>query len=206
MAEQLRKHFERAVGDDPHVPAVEVARAAIAEGSRLRRRRHRLTAAGVAAAVVTVAGAVTVLNLPAGAPQRAEPPMTVAAAMMPVSAPSCTGQLVEHRATDVVVFLHTEASDRQRTAVGTALEADPVVETVLHESRSEAYERFRVLWADSPDFLAAVTPDQLPESFRLRLVTPERYPALRSRYAAMDGVADVIGRQCPQDAPVGGVL
>jgi hypothetical protein len=202
MAEHLRDHFERAVGDDPGVPAAEVARAAMAEGGRLRRRR-RLVTAGVAAGLVAVAGGVVGLHQSS---DPAPPPMTIAAAMMPATAPSCSPEPVERDATDAVVFLDNDATGSQAAAVGTALQADPRVKAMIHESREEAYERFRMLWADSPDFVAAVTPQQLPEGFRLKLNAPSQYQALRAQYAAMGGVAQIIGRRCSGDAPVGGVL
>ncbi|MFR9778442.1 permease-like cell division protein FtsX [Micromonospora sp. MS34] len=200
----LREHFERAVDDDPGVAPDDMAHAAIIEGVRLRRRRNQLTAAAVAAGMVVVIGAVAGLNLPSGR-SAADQPVTVAAAMMPVVAPSCTPRPVERDATDVVIFLGAEITDRQRAALETALSADPQVQNLIFESRGQAYERFRTRWAHNPDLVAAVTADQFPESFRLRLVAASQYTAVRSRYATMDGVEEVIGRRCPKDAPVGGL-
>ena len=205
MERYLREHFERAVGDDPGVTPGEVARAAIIEGGRLRRRRNHLTAAGVAAGVVVVIGAVAGLNLPLEAPNSADPPVTVAAAMMPVVAASCTAHPVERDATDVVIFLGKELTDRHRVVLEAALRADPLVDALIFESRELAYDRFRTRWAQKPDLVAAVTADQFPESFRLRLAAASDYTAVRSRYATMDGVEKIIGRRCPKDAPVGGI-
>jgi hypothetical protein len=200
----LREHFDRAVGDDPGFAPGELALAAISEGGRLRRRRHRLVTAGVAAGVVAVIGAGTGLDLAMGS-REPEQPVTVAAAMMPVVAASCTEHPVEHDATDVLVFLDRELTDRQRTALETALSADPRVATAMFDSRAQAYQRFQALWQDEPDLLAAVSVDKFPESFRLRLAAASQYAAFRSQYAAMAGVDEVIGRRCPTDAPVGGV-
>jgi hypothetical protein len=66
------------------------------------------------------------------------------------------------------------------------------------ESRSEAYQRFKVLWADSPDFVAAVTADDLPQSFRLGLAEPSGYRQFAARFRHRAGVADIIGRACPE--------
>jgi hypothetical protein len=195
----LREHFEWAVGDDPGVAPGEMARAAIVEGGRLRRRRHQWTAAGL----VVVVGAVAGLALGGRA---ADPPTPVAAAMMPVAAPSCTERPVERDATDVAIFLDRAHTGRQLAVVRTALEADPRVDVLNFESPAQAYERFRALWAQDPDLVAAVGAGQFPASFRLRLVAAAQYTAVRSDYAAMDGVDQIVGRRCPKDAPVGGVL
>ena len=205
MTLNLRDHFDRAVSDDPGAALEEIADAAIAEGGRLRRRRQR-TAAGVAAGAVALIVAVAGLNLSSNAPESADPSETIAAAMMPVTAPSCLPHPVEVDVTDVVVFLAAASTDEQRSALAAALHDDPWVDALMFESREQAYQRFRSRWAKNPDLLAAVHAEQFPQSFRLRLVAAGQYPAFRSQYAAMEGVEQVIGRKCAKDAPVGGVL
>jgi cell division transport system permease protein len=201
MAPSLREQFDRAVADDPGVPPGEMAQAAIAAGGALRRKRRLLTATAAAAAAIGVlAGANVLLR----APQ--EPQITVAAAFQPVAAPACVRKPVEHDATDIVVFLRSDATDRQRDAIAAALDADAAVSAKIFENREQAYERFRALWADSPDFVASVGPDSLPEDFRVRLAAPADVSAVRSRLATLDGIQDIMGRRCQPDAPIGGVL
>jgi hypothetical protein len=153
-----------------------------------------------------VLGTLAGLNLLPEARRPQSPPATIAAAMMPVAAPHCSAKPVDRDATDVVLFLAPGATDRQRSALESALESDARVGTVLFESRGQAYQRFRNLWANDRDLVAAVNADQFPESFRLRLVHASQYTALRAQYAAMDGVELIIGRTCTSDAPVGGIL
>jgi len=199
----LRDQFDRAVSGDPGIDPGEMAHTAIAEGGRIRRRRKQMAAAvGVVTVLATVAG----LNLLPDAPKSQNPAVTLAAAQMLVAAPSCSPKPVDRNATDVIIFLATEATDRQRSALKSALDDDPRVDTLLFENREQAFQRFQAMWKDSPDFVAAVGPDQVPESFRLRLVDASQYTAFRGKYAAMDGVDDVIGRICPPSAPVGGTL
>jgi cell division transport system permease protein len=206
----LRDHFDRAVSDDPGAALEDMADAAIAEGGRLRRRRNQRAAIGVAAAVaagvVVVIGTVAGLNLSPNAPKSAVPPVTLAAAMMPVTAPSCRHDPVDADATDVVIFLAAEVTDVQRSALDTALRDDPRVDAMMFENREEAYQRFRTRFAQYPDFLAAVSAAQLPESFRMRLGAAEQYTEFRLQYATMDGVGQISGRRCTKDAPVGGIL
>ncbi|MFF0372966.1 permease-like cell division protein FtsX [Actinoplanes missouriensis] len=204
MTPTLRDHFDRAVGDDPGAALGDLARTAILDGGRLRRRRQLVTA-GVAAGLVAIlgAGAGAAVSL---RDDTARPPITLAAAMMPRTAPACVPHPVDTDATDAAVFLTDELTGGRASAVETALRADPRVAAVEFESRAEAYRKFTALWADSPDFVAAVDPAQIPESFRLRLVEPGQYTALQADYSAMPGVQLVSGRRCTADAPVGGLL
>ncbi|MEV4348317.1 permease-like cell division protein FtsX [Actinoplanes sp. NPDC049596] len=105
----------------------------------------------------------------------------------------------------MAIFLTSEATRRQRSAIGSALANDKRVSSSVFENREQAYDKFRKLWADSPDFVASVTPDSLPESFRVRLADTSRYAAFHTDYAAMGGVQDIVGRVCPPSAPIGGV-
>ena len=206
MDADLRRHFDRAVDDDPGADPGAMAYAAISAGGRIRRRRKLTAVAGVAAGVAAALGVAVGVHLQSPATRPADPPVTVAAAMRPMAAPACSAELVEDGATDVAMFLTQDVTDRQRSALRTALDDDARVDVLHYESREQAYQRFRTLWADSPEFVAAVRPDQLPESFRLRLVNPSDHAAFHAEYAAMDGVQDIIGRVCPASAPVGGVL
>lgn len=203
----LREHFDRAVSEDPGMDHGAMAHSAIAEGGRVRRRR-RMVAASAAAGLVTVLGAVggLSLNLLTEAPSSDSPPVTIAAALMPVAAPSCSAKPVDRDATDVLVFLATDVTDQQRSLLESALHDDARVGILLFENREQAYQRFRTRWASQPDLVAAVSANQFPEAFRLRLVDASQYTAFREHFAAMEGVDQIIGRTCSPSAPVGGTL
>ena len=205
MDGNLREHFDRAVGDDPGADPGEMAHAAIAQGGRIRRRRRQVAAAGVAAGLVTVLAVVAGVHLRSAETPPDGPPMTIAAAILPVAAPSCSEKPVERDASDVVIFLTSDATEDPVPAIRSALADDARVGALEFESREQAFQRFRKLWQDSPDFVKSVSPRQLPESFRLRLVDRSQYTAFRAEYAAMAGVQDIVGRVCPAGAPVGGV-
>jgi cell division transport system permease protein len=209
MDENLREYFEQAVSDDPGADVEAMAHLAIARGGRVRRRRRQTAVAGVAAGMVAVLAVVTGVHLRSEKPGPASPTPavapTVAPAMLLVSASDCSAQPVAADATDVAMFAAPHVTDQQLSALRTTLEADPRVKTVLFESRTQAYERFQRLWAESPDFLASVGPDMLPESFRLRLVDPSQYSAFRAEYQARPDIDLIEGRVCETSAPVGGV-
>src|SRR5690348_4943947 len=67
-----------------------------------------------------------------------------------------------------------EVTQNQRTQIGKDLAAMPQVEKVFYESKPEAYKRFKEQFKDSPDLVANVTPDALPESYRVKLHDPKQ--------------------------------
>ncbi|MEV4642389.1 permease-like cell division protein FtsX [Actinoplanes sp. NPDC049548] len=193
MEQNLRALFERALDDEPVPPPGDPARTAMAQGRRIRRRRGLLAGGAAAAAVVAAAVAVNVSVAPA-APL---PPTSAAQAMMAPADPRCTSP-ARDRASDVSVFLARDITASQRSGLLTALQADPLVRDLRFESREEAFARFKRLWADSPDFVAALSPDSVPESFRMALAEPSEYPAFAARFRDRAGVADLVGSVCPE--------
>jgi len=155
--------------------------------------------------MVATVGALSVVDSaapPAGPP--AGPPAMVAVAMR-LPAPDCSTDAVTADATDAVTYLY-EATDRQQSEIGRALNDDKRVASVVLESREQAYARIVARWKDSPEFVAAVNPESVPVSYRLRLRDRAQFTAFRREYATKPGVGDIIGRVCPESAPVGGVL
>ncbi|RSM70883.1 hypothetical protein DMB66_07995 [Actinoplanes sp. ATCC 53533] len=190
MPHNLHDLFERALDDEPVPPPGDPVRQAMAHGQRIRRRRGLLAGASAAAVVVTAAVALNVVLAPAE-----PPPVSIAAAMMAPADPACAWP-VQDDATDVSIFLNDHITLPQTTELRDALWTDPAVRVVRFESRAQAYQRFKALWADSPDFVAAVSVDSLPESFRLELAEPSGYRQFAARFEDRAGVAQVIGRAC----------
>jgi len=103
---------------------------------------------------------------------------------------------------EVTVYLCGEASseetcggaavtDEQRRQIGADLEDMPQVEQVFYESKEEAYERFREQFSDSPDLVANVTADALPESYRVKLRDPTQFDVIASAFQDEPGVEQV---------------
>ena len=70
---------------------------------------------------------------------------------------------------EVSIFLRSDVTDAQRSAIDQQIGSNPLVANKTYESREEAFARFQQLWADSPDFVKSVGPNSLPESFRVKL-------------------------------------
>jgi cell division transport system permease protein len=85
----------------------------------------------------------------------------------------------------------------QRTTIETTLETHPEVDEVFAESQEEAYalfrERFDTAIADS------ITPDQLQQSFRVKLVDPEQFEGVVSAVAGLPGVHQVVDQRALLD-------
>ncbi|MEJ5915033.1 permease-like cell division protein FtsX [Pseudokineococcus sp. 1T1Z-3] len=85
------------------------------------------------------------------------------------------------------------ATEANKDAIATALETPPLsdyVSEVRFESQDEAFEEFQTFADDG--LSAYVTPDQLPESFRVGLVDPERFQVIQESFSGSPGVEEVV--------------
>ena len=82
-------------------------------------------------------------------------------------------------------------TEEQRDQIQTDLQTTPLVEQVYYESKQDAYERFKEQFKDSPDLVRNVTPDALPESFRVKLKDPTQFEVVASAFRDRPGVDEV---------------
>jgi cell division transport system permease protein len=85
----------------------------------------------------------------------------------------------------------TAVTDEQRQQLQSDLQATPLVEKVYYESKQDAYKRFKEQFKDSPDLVQNVTPDALPESFRVKLKDPTQFEVVASAFRDRPGVDEV---------------
>jgi cell division transport system permease protein len=94
----------------------------------------------------------------------------------------------------VSIFLADDVTDEQRADIEARLDASPEVQNYLYESKAEAYERFQQQFSQQPELVENTPADALPESFRVELVNPERYPVIAEEFpngeAGVDQVRD----------------
>ncbi|MFG1884899.1 permease-like cell division protein FtsX [Micromonospora sp. NPDC049102] len=93
---------------------------------------------------------------------------------------------------EVSIFLSQEVSEQQRTDLNDKLKNDPLVKEVIYVNKDEAYKKFQEMYQDAPDLVNAVKPDQLPESFRLKLNNPEQYKNIYDQYKETEGVDEIV--------------
>ncbi|GAB7193287.1 permease-like cell division protein FtsX [Kineococcus sp. NUM-3379] len=82
---------------------------------------------------------------------------------------------------------------QQREAVLADLESGalaPHVDRVWYESSQDAYDRLLEQFEDS-EFIRNVEPDQLPESFRVKLTDPTKYQVIAEHFRGTAGVDSV---------------
>jgi cell division transport system permease protein len=95
----------------------------------------------------------------------------------------------------VSIFLAPDITEEQRVELDQTLDADPLVSSYFFESRDQAYEQFRTLFADSPELVEATDPESLPESFRVRLTDPERFAEINDRYRTLEGISEIVDQE-----------
>jgi cell division transport system permease protein len=103
-----------------------------------------------------------------------------------------TGLLIWHMIDDmkaiyydkvqVAIFLSDGVTDQQRSAIETQLKESPEVKSYLYESKDEAFKRFQQQFSQQPDLIQNTPADALPESFRVELKNPERYPVIAQEF------------------------
>ncbi len=198
MDQNLRVLFERALGDEPMPPPGNLAQEAMVRGTALRRRRGLLTG-GATGVVAVIATMVALSTAPTGG---TAPLVVTPGALIPPGSTICAAP-AHREATHVRVFLRLEITDEQRLDLRGDLQSDPLVRSVTFESREQAYDRFRKMFKDDPDLIEAVTVDQLPESFHVKLTNPAEYLTFVAKFDGTDGVDLILGSMCPAGARSG---
>ncbi|MFC7548769.1 permease-like cell division protein FtsX [Plantactinospora sp. GCM10030261] len=90
--------------------------------------------------------------------------------------------------TMLTVMVGNDATAAQKGVVEQRLRAMPSVEGVSFEDRKQAYENLR---KDSPDLVAEVDPEHMPESFRATVTDPSVAEAIDLIMGTVDGVDSV---------------
>jgi len=93
--------------------------------------------------------------------------------------------------TDDVSTNDTGCTQQPCTDLRRDLESTPGVESVVLESREQAFERFKQIFAAQPELIQLTRPQALPASFRVKLDDPERFPAMQAAFAGRPGVLNV---------------
>ena len=93
---------------------------------------------------------------------------------------------------EVSVFLKNDVAEEQRAAIDQAIDSSPLVKSKLYENKEQAFERFKQLWQDSPDFVDSISASSLPESYRIQLTDPKKYKEFAAPIKDMPGVRQVV--------------
>jgi cell division transport system permease protein len=74
------------------------------------------------------------------------------------------------------------ATQAQKDAIETQLKTDPMVESYSFETKDQALEKFKVLYASTPDMVELTRAEDLPESYRVKLKNPDDFAAFKANY------------------------
>jgi cell division transport system permease protein len=96
---------------------------------------------------------------------------------------------------EVSVFIRDTASGDQIDSLGLKIKQMPEVQDVFFESRQQAYERFKKLFADSTSLIENVSADAMPQSYRVKLKDPEKFAVIKARLAGDPTVEEVRDEQ-----------
>jgi cell division transport system permease protein len=88
----------------------------------------------------------------------------------------------------------TDAQREDISAMMDSAAVAPYIDSYEYESQEQALGHFREQFKNSP-IVDTVTADQLPESFRVRLVDPEKYEVINELFSSMQGVDVVIDQR-----------
>lgn len=94
---------------------------------------------------------------------------------------------------EFIVWLSPEATEEQRESVDGALADSPQVRDHRFVNTEETYAEFEEFWKDSPEVLEAVSPEQLPTSFRVVPEIPDLavVQSLGQEFEGLPGVRNV---------------
>lgn len=79
---------------------------------------------------------------------------------------------------------------QQKKEIEGDLKKMDAVDTVAFETVDEAYKHYQEQFGDSP-MAGNITPDQMQESFRVKLHDPQKYKVVATAFAGRDGVQSV---------------
>ncbi|MEU9245606.1 permease-like cell division protein FtsX [Streptomyces shenzhenensis] len=81
-------------------------------------------------------------------------------------------------------------TEDQKKQIQADLSKMSVVEKVTYESQDQAYKHYKEQFGDSP-LADSLTPDQMQESYRIKLKDPEKYQVVATAFDGRDGVQSV---------------
>ncbi|MFJ4774766.1 permease-like cell division protein FtsX [Streptomyces sp. NPDC088762] len=81
-------------------------------------------------------------------------------------------------------------TDEQKKQIETELKQMTLVKSVAYESADEAYKHYQEQYGHTA-LAASITPDQMQESFRVKLKDPEKYKVVTSAFVGRDGIHTV---------------
>jgi len=96
---------------------------------------------------------------------------------------------------EVSIYLKNDVTPEQRSDLENKLKADTLVEKYIYETKEQAYENFKKMFGDAPDMVQSVGPNEMPESFRVKLKDPTQFEAIDTEYKELPGISTIVDQQ-----------
>lgn len=96
---------------------------------------------------------------------------------------------------EVSIYLKTDVTPEQRSDLENKLKGDSLVEKYIYETKEQAYENFQKMFGDAPDMVQSVGPNEMPESFRVKLKDPTQFEAIDTEYKELPGISTIVDQQ-----------
>ena len=92
----------------------------------------------------------------------------------------------------VSIFLDTAVTDDQTQALDAKIKSDSRISSDQFLNKDASWKQFQQQMQNNPALLQSVTPDQVPQSFRLKLKDPNQVGQIKTTYDGQPGVDEVI--------------
>lgn len=96
---------------------------------------------------------------------------------------------------EVSIYLKNDVTPEQRSDLENKLKADGLVDRYIYETKEQAYENFKKMFGDAPDMVQSVGPNEMPESFRVKLKDPTQFEAIDTEYKELPGISTIVDQQ-----------
>jgi cell division transport system permease protein len=92
----------------------------------------------------------------------------------------------------VSIFLDTTVTDVQTQALDSKIKSDSRISSDQFLNKDASWKQFQQQMQNDPALLQSITPDQVPQSFRLKLKNPDQVDQIAATYKGLPGVDEVI--------------
>lgn len=96
---------------------------------------------------------------------------------------------------EVSIYLNDNITEEQRQSIQRDLNAAPLVESTIYETKEQAYRNALEIFRNDPELVQALTKDSLPASFRVKLTDPEQYEVVASQFKEVPGIDEVVDQR-----------
>jgi cell division transport system permease protein len=92
---------------------------------------------------------------------------------------------------EVSVFLRDDITDNERTTLSRDITQMPEVKTVTYITKSDAFNEFKEMFKEQPEFYESLPADALPASYRIKLKDADTTEEVVARLVGAPGVDEV---------------